>query len=310
MIVQRYKINNNFSTEVLFNDIVVYKQALPNTSVLMDILKKSKLKEKEEHTHFLGWTGWYGFGDQVSMPWPENIPTINEIINNDFLVNNEKILEGEDEELYVAKVIASTFYAVTKDYMSRTNVLPSDWTPMGIAVCRYEPNATSEFGMSYHTDYVKSKIEEPGYKFGITFTMYPNDNYKGGEILFLNTTTTEVVEYSPSAGDIVAFPSGDPYYHGVNSIVEGEKYIVRLFWGYDFPGTEEWHNNERLYGKEEWAKIQTEEIKKHFHIGTYHKEVVWNPEELNHPRFIPGEKPTVTPYLSNYPLIKKGKKND
>lgn len=49
------------------------------------------------------------------------------------------------------------------------------------------------------------------------------------------------------------------------------------------------------------------EVKKHFHEGTYHKEVVWDPEELNDERFVKGEKPTVTPYLSKHPIIKKGR---
>jgi len=301
-------VNNNFDVEVLFNDVIVYKNALPNTSTIMDIIKKSKLKEKADHTYFLGWNGWYTFGDQVSMPWVPYVDTIEELISNEFVVKDSEILDGEDEEKYVAEAISSVFYAITKDYMARTNTLPLDWTPMGIAVCRYQVVETPEMGMAYHTDYVQSKVHEPGYKFGITCTMYPNDNYKGGEILFLNTDTTQVIEYTPSAGDIVMFPSAAPYYHGVNKILEGEKYIVRVFWGYDFPGSKEWFLNEEKYGKEEWAKMQAEEVKRHFHVGTHHKEVVWDEEELNHERFIPGEKPTVMPYLSKYPMIKKGKK--
>ena len=301
-------MNNNFDIEVLFDDVIVYKNALPNTSTIMDILQKSKLKQKEENTLFSEWGSWYGFGDQVGMPWVPWVGTIDQIINNDFIIKNSEILNDEDEQKYVAEVISSVFYAITKDYMARTKILPIDWTPMGIAVCRYQVIDTPELGMAYHTDYVESKIGEPGYKFGITCTMYPNDNYKGGEILFLNTDTTQVIEYTPSAGDIVMFPSAAPYYHGVNKILEGEKYIVRVFWGYDFPGSEEWFLNEKKYGKEEWAKMQAEEVKRHFHVGTYHKEVVWDPEELNHERFIQGEKPTVTPYLSKYPMIKKGKK--
>ena len=306
----RLKINNNFNTEVLFNDVVLYKKALPNPSTLIKILERSKLKETSENTHFSKWTGWYGFGDQVAMPWLPPAKNIEEIINNNFSVYNKDLLIDEDEEKYFAKVVSSVFYSITKDYMSRTKDLPLDWTPMGVAVCRYEVIETQELGMAYHTDYVQSKIEAPGYKFSLTCTMYINDDYKGGEILFLNTDTTEVIEYAPYAGDVIVFPSGEPYYHGVNKILEGQKYIIRLFWGYDFPGTEEWHKNQELYGKEEWEKIESAEIKKHFHEGTYHKEVVWDPEELNHERFIKGEKPTVTSYLSKYPLIKKGRNNE
>lgn len=303
-------MSNDFSTEVLFGDIVIYKKALPNPSTLIKILERSKLNNVKKETYFSDWTGWYGFGDQVSMPWLPEVKNLNEVFNNDFTIDDADLTEDENEQKYFAKIISSVFYAVTKDYMSRIKSLPLDWTPMGIAVCRYEVIDSPELGMAYHTDYVKSKEEAPGYKFSLTCTMYLNDNYKGGEILFLDTKTTQVVEYAPYPGDVIVFPSGEPYYHGVNKILEGEKYIVRLFWGYDYPGSEEWHKNKELYGEEEWEKMQTAEVKKHFHEGTYHKEVVWDPEELNHERFIKGEKPTVTPYLSKYPLIKKGRNNE
>lgn len=301
-------MSNIFDVEVLFKDVVVYKNALPSSSTIIDILQKSKLKEKEENTFFSEWKSWYAFGDQITIPWTPYVSKMQDIIDKDFLVHDGKLLNNEDEQNYVGEVISSVFYAITKDYMSRTKTLPPDWTAMGIAVCRYDVTESPEMGMAYHTDYVLSKADEPGYKMGITCTMYPNDNYKGGEILFLNSETTEVIEYTPSAGDVVIFPSGEPYYHGVNKILEGEKYIVRLFWGYNFPGTDEWHENEARYGKEEWAKMQAEEVKRHFHEGTYHREVIWDPEELNSPKYIIGETPTVTPFLSKHPLVKRGKK--
>lgn len=303
-------MNNIFSTETLFNDVIVYKKALPNTSTLIKILEKSKLKDPKDNTHFSNWTGWYGFGDQVSMPWIPSVKDLDEVMNNDFIVHDKELLEDEDEQQYFAKVVSSVFYSITKDYIAKTKPLPLEWTPMGLAVCRYEVIATPELGMAYHTDYVQAKSEAPGYKFSLTCTMYLNDNYKGGEILFLNTDNTQVIEYAPFAGDVIVFPSGEPYYHGVNKILEGEKYIIRLFWGYDFPGTEQWHKNKEFYGEEEWEKMESSEVKRHFHEGTYHKEVVWDPEELNHERFVKGEKPTVTPYLSNHPIIKKGRGNE
>lgn len=299
-------MNNNLSAEELFEGVIVYKQAVPHAASLIKILENSKIKERSEDSFFEPWKGWYGFGDQVTFPW---LPyqTLDEVINTDWNIYDSELLEDEDEERYVAKVLTSVFYTLSKDYMSRTKPFPKDWSHMGLAVCRYQKVESKELAMSYHTDYEKSKEEAPGYKFALTCVMYLNDNYDGGEILLLDTKTTQVIEYNPFAGDVVFFPSAEPYYHGVNKIFEGEKYIVRLFWGYDFPGSDEWHENEKKYGKEEWQKMHTAEVKRHFHEGTYHKEVVWDPEELNAKRFIKGERPTVTPYLSHHPIIRKGK---
>ena len=119
-------MNNNFDVEVLFNDVIVYKNALPNTSTIMDIIKKSKLKEKADHTYFLGWNGWYTFGDQVSMPWVPYVDTIEELISNEFVVKDSEILDGEDEEKYVAEAISSVFYEYYEDIKDVENQLAKD----------------------------------------------------------------------------------------------------------------------------------------------------------------------------------------
>jgi hypothetical protein len=300
---------NNFESEKIFDEIIVYKNYLPNADKITDILKRSEFSPRTESSLFQEWTGWYTFGDQVSFPWMPNIE-IDEILEKEFDVYNKDIDPEENEEEYVCKSLSSVFYNITKKYLEETGYELPSWEKMGLTLCRYR-RGESRYAMAYHTDYVKSKVESPGYKFGITCTIYLNDDYEGGEVTFLQKTTGQVIQYKPNAGDIVFFPSGEPYYHGVNQITSGEKYFIRLFWGWDYEGSKEWHENAEKYGLEEWEKIETAEIKKHFHEGTYHIEVVWDENELNDDRFVKGpDNPTVTPFFSSLPLIKKGKGYD
>ena len=49
------------------------------------------------------------------------------------------------------------------------------------------------------------------------------------------------------------FPSGEPYYHGVTNILNGEKFFVRNFvLGPKFEGTKEWLENQREVGAWNW----------------------------------------------------------
>jgi hypothetical protein len=126
--------------------------------------------------------------------------------------------------------------------------------------------------MHYHTDFQQEKRDAPGYKPYITCTMYLNDDYEGGEISFKILKEGggfDEVVYKPKAGDILVFPSNQPYYHGVQLTTKGKKYFVRSFWDYYFPGTEEWNANQKKYGATEWAEMEHQREKLERQTGRY-----------------------------------------
>jgi hypothetical protein len=88
-----------------------------------------------------------------------------------------------------------------------------------------------------------------------------------------------VIDYKPVAGDLVVFPSGEPYFHGVKSISNGNKYLIRTFWQWEYPGSEEWLANQEKYGQEEWAKLWKEKFVAEYKSGKYHKYLVFQGEE-------------------------------
>lgn len=56
--------------------------------------------------------------------------------------------------------------------------------------------------------------------------IYLNDDYEGGEIYFPD----HKLEFKPSAGTLVFFPSNIMYIHGVREITKGIRYTTPSFW--------------------------------------------------------------------------------
>ncbi|NDB58518.1 2OG-Fe(II) oxygenase, partial [bacterium] len=85
-----------------------------------------------------------------------------------------------------------------------------------------------------------------------------NDNYNGGDIEFY--VDGKFVNHKPKAGDLMIFPSGEPYYHGVKTIPDGNKFFIRNFVMFDYDGSEEWIKNQKRYGAYKWAQKELERV--------------------------------------------------
>ncbi len=252
----------------IYPKVIVYKNMLPRWKEYVELLKESE-KRSPEHL-FKEWQDWYGFGGMMnlSMNRPETEYAIDSndryaLLQKDFLTD-----------------VTNAYYQCTEDYVMTNEISLPNWVNNGISICKYwETQKDNTMAMHYHTDYRGFDYESPGKKYAITCTIYINDDYDGGGLSFLREDTGDVIDYKPEAGDIVVFPSGDPvtggshYFHGVDRVDNGEKYFIRCFWSYDFPGTEEWHANKTKHG-EDWDKIDSERMKKEIHSGKWHKYLV------------------------------------
>jgi hypothetical protein len=164
----------------------------------------------------------------------------------------------------ISREIEEYFYAATKMYVEELGIEQDTWMHQNPSVCVYreEGGVTDEMSMHYHTDWVPERAEARGYKFKITCTMYLNDDYEGGELAFLLRDNREddsndiKFDYKPTAGDILIFPSVEPFYHGVKRLRKGDRYFIRNFWLEFFPGTPEWLAGEAEHGEEAWAELE------------------------------------------------------
>lgn len=215
------------------------------------------------------WNAWYTFGDSAAIQLKHR--SFSSFPSKEEWALVEQSIERPNK---ASSAIINAFYDATSNYVSSNNVTPVSWNFNPPAVCMYETNAgaSEDVAMHYHTDFQQEKRDEPGFKPYITCTMYLNDDYEGGELEFKilqEDGSADRVTFKPKAGDIVVFPSDEPYYHSVNLTTNGKKYFVRSFWDYYFPGTDEWHQGLKQYGEEVWLKMEQEREKAERTTGRY-----------------------------------------
>ena len=253
----------------IYPKVNLYRNASPNIDKLMETVKRSESNEQPSY-YFENWADWYGFGTFMGMPMPEEGKSLYVDPNNEYAMAQKEFIE----------TIAKVYYECTKDYIEQWDYQLPNWHNMGISLCKYNDQSKNrDYAMHYHTDYVGTKRDQPGLKFGITCTLYLNDNYEGGEISFLEQENGNVIDHKPKAGDVMVFPSTEPYYHAVLPITSGDKYLIRCFWCWEFEGTPEWHENQKKYGVDLWAKMEKEREEKERAEGRWHKHVVKPGEE-------------------------------
>lgn len=242
----------------LYPRVSVYSGLLGNTEELLRTLRE-----------VYDWSAWYTFGDlavvQIDRKSFDAFPTREEWTEIEHSVEKPNV---------AAAAILNAFYEATSNYVKNNNIQPVSWNFNSPAVCMYNTNAgaSEDIAMHYHTDFQQEKRDEPGFKPYITCTMYLNDDYEGGELAFKilkESGGSDEIVYKPKAGDIVVFPSDQPYYHGVHLTTKGQKYFVRSFWDYYFDGTEEWHAGLKEHGEEKWLEMERERESSERRSGRY-----------------------------------------
>ena len=248
---------SSFSIEKIHSTAWVFKNAIKNS--------KEIIKYFEENRE---WKDWYTFGrvcDGLDFDMRfEEFPTPEQW---------ESLKAYQDREVggrnYFEDQINNLFYETTKLYVEGNNSYLDNWACDGWNVAKYIPNLEDhpDYAMSHHTDFQREFAYNPGLKFGITAVFYLNDNYEGGEVLFrfLDKDDPSVIKedysYKPGEGDILVFPSGPPHYHGVKAVTSGEKYIIRNYWRYDYPGHPLWLKLQEKYGEDIWRQLEEERLK-------------------------------------------------
>ena len=256
---------SDISVISLEKNISIFKGLLPNASKMVEIFKEAEINPESTFL-FKDWRDWSRFGTYV---WQIG----NNLDRTEDLSSNQKYIE---EESIVKELHHAFGYATNKYLEERGLKVGDDWVVMGPSISKYDHlnyeknlSGIKDLEMLYHTDYVTLEKDWPGNKFILTCTMYLNDDYEGGDITF-RLPNKQIIDYKPKAGDVLVFPSGHPdllsengkYLHGVKSIKNSNKYLVRCFYQKPFAGNPEWLENEKKYGKDIWMKMEKERIEK------------------------------------------------
>lgn len=252
----------NLEYTEIYPKIFVYHNLFPDHENLHSIMQDSEESSLDE-SFFSKWTDWFVFGRYCHSRF------VDSAINN--IIKTVSLKSDYDSQTIVNEAVLSMrinqgITSAVSHYIALNNVkLPEDSYITDQNIARYEAGVDVASGleksMNYHTDYGIGEWYWPGEKFLITATTYMNDNYDGGEIVFL--VKDKVIPYKPKAGEIVVFPSGsplypggEPYFHSVNTIKNGNKFLVRMYIKHSVErGHQKWYDGQNKYGEKEWLEI-------------------------------------------------------
>jgi predicted 2-oxoglutarate/Fe(II)-dependent dioxygenase YbiX len=241
---------NDITFDEIYPNVLVYRNMLSDPKKAAEIMSKSEAEG--EGKYFLKkWTPWAEFGTYTQSKWGDELNDADKSQQYE----DEKDLFEEINNAYNKAISHYKFYTGLK--------LPEDAYFSGHSYCKYFDeidDLKNNMTMQYHTDYIISQKDMPGPKFHTTCTFYINDNYDGGDLEFY--IDNNIINHKPKAGDLVVFPSTDPYYHGVKKITNGNKYFVRNFVMTVYEGSEEWLKNQKTEGAYRWSKKEFERIEK------------------------------------------------
>jgi hypothetical protein len=242
-------MSKEFNFFEIYPKVDVYKNLLPDSQKLADIVKRSA--ESSEGKYYLRkWDQWAVFGTYTQEKHDPNEP--------------REYGQIYDDEKYLSDSVYDAYTKAIADYTERHNLkMPDGAKLLTSSFSKYDTNVDlmkNNMSMQYHTDYIISEKDMPGQKFFLTCTTYLNDNYVGGEIEFLIDGKT--YPYKPQSGDILVFPSIEPYFHGVKTVTSGEKFFVRNFVSYPYAGSHDWLEKQKYYGALKWAKMEQERVDK------------------------------------------------
>lgn len=151
----------------------------------------------------------------------------------------------------------------------------SDMSFSELEILRHKTNNPEEYAIGVHTDWHEQRLDEPGPKQIVTYTIYLNDDYEGGEIDFVDENNKKLISYKPKRGDITAFPSGRPYWHAAKAVKSGSnKLFIRTFALWSYSGSREWLDGLKRYGLRAWTDIQNEKIKSFVDMGNVGRQIV------------------------------------
>lgn len=263
---------SNLEHKEIYPNVYVYKNILENVDELYSIMKESEANS--EGKYFLKpWDKWAHFG------------TYTQIKNEAECDEETKLSEMYIKEKSFAEQVQKAYDIALEDYIQQTNfVMPEKSWLSGCSFSKYNDQVdvlSNQMTMQYHTDHITSEKDMPGPKFTITCTMYINDDYDGGDIEFY--VDGVLANHKPSAGDILIFPSTEPYYHGVKTISNGQKFLVRNFLMSEFKGTDEWMKNQLQMGAFRWSKQEYDRVK---HDNPRNAKYILNGVSLEYDEFL------------------------
>jgi hypothetical protein len=268
--------------QILTKDVLLFKNAIEDPEKWMEIIHASKSGEDDILSNWEIWPPW-GLGCKVQIHREYEAGFKKSTSDGKWLIEQslEKFWEAItyyknntlNEDLF-AKFQASRLLPESCEEERDMNRNIFGWCHADIAV--YESIDTPQerpLSMEWHVD---RRDNFGAVRHMLTFNLYPNDNYIGGEISFIDIEGGEKkvdsqgreyylvdkpIMYKPEAGDALLFRTD--VFHSVEQVV-GNKFYIRQF--LTAPHNQKYHDKRKEFKTEEdWlsylAAIDKEELK-------------------------------------------------
>lgn len=259
----------------------VYKNLLPRIKEIEHLLRDSEANPGK-YKIFKEWYPWNDLGTMAPRGLDGYHPGVNYFEGR-----------GPTHEESLLLDIYNAYFLTLEHYSKEYGIDHINTFPDGPCFYKYDhtlpaptPN-TPEFHMNYHTDFPFALKDNPGKKSITTTTMYLNDGYLGGEVVYnieprlarpyykrseQFKPTDKMISgravYTPEAGDVVVFPAGNPehlsdngyYFHCVNRVWGDDKYFLSIFNSYEYKGSDEYQEGVEEFGEELWTWLERKRI--------------------------------------------------
>lgn len=226
--------------------VVLYKDVFKNIDDILSFFKEAE-SYKEDTYMMKKFEQWGQYGTMAEVD--------SDSFHNFTLKFFNPFNPEEKKQKAIFEKLSNAYKFVKEDFMTKygsKNIWPSHYSKANIwneasntkiAFLKYDHknviqgNKIKYNFTAFHSDFFQQDMDTPGYKLIFTVMIYLNDDYDGGEICFWDGE--KIVGYKPKAGDIVAFPSCEPFYHGVLDIDKNDRYAIRMNYCSVTDGSEE-----------------------------------------------------------------------
>jgi hypothetical protein len=158
-----------------------------------------------------------------------------------YVYGTDKTIAPSEGNDYIYKTLEKAFDDVARDYANAQGIADEPKLFPQYPIKKYQPGTF----MGAHFDQ-----QEGDERLKVSFVMYLNDDYEGGEISFTIASpggiltgarppsdfdlaekdTNYTFAVKPKAGSIIVFPPSPPYHHTAHLVKSGEKIMVPQHW--------------------------------------------------------------------------------
>lgn len=204
--------------EILEKKVYYYTDVIENPEKLVQAIESENSIPWDEWAACSGKHYVYGTGKTIFAP--------NEI---------------DEQKQYIYSTLEKAFDHVARHYAEAQGIAEKPKLFPMYPIKKYQPGTF----MGAHFDQ-----QEGDERLKVSFVMYLNDDYEGGEISFTIASPNGVLEHTspkedfeeakkhgnytfaikPKAGSVIVFPPSPPYHHTAHLVKSGYKYMVPQHW--------------------------------------------------------------------------------